>query len=944
MDQPLVRGSATPVPALVGCTLSHYTFLSLIGAGANGEVYLAEDERLRRQVAIKVLSPHLLTDERARRRFRQEALTLSRLNHPNIATIHDFESTDDRDLLVMEYVPGETLSDRIERGPLPESDVVRLGIQLMQGLGAAHAQGIIHRDLKPRNLRVTTDGHLKILDYGLAQFSAATAADLTTRTGGASGGPFEGTPVYMAPEQLRGLPADERSDVYAGGEILFEMATGRRPFAAPNMVLLVDQVLNQPAPAPRTINVTLSLQLEEIVLRALEKRPDQRFQRAGDFEDRLRWLTRGAQHDPIPPRRRPMKAYVVVLVGIGAAAMAAWRLLPLEPVPAVLAFSARDWVLVADVADASGPSSQAVREALTLALQQSRHVNVLPRERVIAALQMMERPPDAALDEATALALCRRENAKVWLSPTIETAAGGWRITVRALDVAGQLLFVRGADVDSNRDMLASLDVLAGQVRGALGESVAQIAASRPLAQVTTHSTEALERYSRAIDESALGNLSEAEASLRAALVHDPEFAMAHFQLARVYLKRGLAVEERQQLEAAYTRRAKLTDRERHLIEASYYDNRDDYDKAEQTLRTLVGLYPDDANGRYELGLGLAFNGKTTEAAKELTEALGIDPFLSPAYSRLVLLLAETNQNAEALKVFDEAARRKLSTPELRWGRAMAFFGLDQLPQARGEFDAMAASAQQSEQVIGRLYASRLLIYEGRFAAAADDLDQAVRADRLSSHTYPERVGQYLLGRLALLRGNQTEALQHARDMTAGQEVRVEHLHHAGHLQILGGSVASAEKTLKRLLDISSERPNAFTRSCTLQLEGEIAARRGHVGPATDLFKEAAAAYPTYHAHVGLAQLAEGRLDWRSAAAEWRQVVAARGDILRYGFPADLVYAHLQLARASARLGQMADARAGYDRVIAAWQHGDDTLLRRRVLEESLHFSEMRTK
>jgi tetratricopeptide (TPR) repeat protein len=256
----------------------------------------------------------------------------------------------------------------------------------------------------------------------------------------------------------------------------------------------------------------------------------------------------------------------------------------------------------------------------------------------------------------------------------------------------------------------------------------------------------------------------------------------------------------------------------------------------------------------------------------------------------------------------------------------------------------MAASAQPSEQVIGRLYSSRLMIYEGRFAAAASELDQSVRADRLSGHSYPERVGLYLLGRLALLHGNHAEALLRARDMTAGDDVRVEHLHHAGHLQILGGALPAAENTLKRLLAISSERPNAFTRSCALQLQAKIAAKSGRTAKAADLFKEANAAYPTYHAHIGLAELAQSRLDWHAAAAEWRQVVAARGDILRHGFPADLVLADLQLARMGAKLGESVEAQAGYDRIVAAWQNGDDSMLRRRALEESSQFSDRRKK
>jgi tetratricopeptide (TPR) repeat protein/tRNA A-37 threonylcarbamoyl transferase component Bud32 len=933
----VVRTSTATV--LVGCTVSHYKFLSLIGTGGNGEVYLAEDQRLHRQVAVKVLSPHLLTDARARRRFRQEALTLSRLNHTNIATIHDFESSGDRDLLVMEYVPGETLNDRIERGPLSEMEAVDLGTQLLQGLAAAHRQGIIHRDLKPRNLRVGPDGHLKILDYGLAQFTAP-ASDLTTHTGGASGSPFEGTPVYMAPEQIRGLPADERSDLYAAGEVLFEMATGQRPFQAPNMFGLIDQVLNQPAPSPRTINPALSSHLDSVVLKALQKDPGQRYHHADDFEADLRGLMTQ------PPRRSLKKAAALLgaLALLVAAGLGAWRFTSSKAAVPVLAFGPRDWVLVADATGGEQPSGQAMREALTLALQQSRYINVLPRDRVVAGLRRMEKPPSAPVVDATALDLCRRENAKIVLSPTIETIPGGWRLAVRALDASGRLVFMRQSDIGSRSRMLAALDTLAGEVRRALGESVTQIAGTRPLAQVTTPSTEALERYSRAIDQIVQGNLSEAEASLRAALVLDPEFAMAHFHLARVFLRRGLAAEERQHLEAAYLRRERLTDRERHQIEATYYDNQEDYDKAEQTLRTLVGLYPDDANARYELGLGLASNGKPVEAAKQLGEAVRIDPFLSPAYSRLILTLMESNQSEQALSVFDQAAQRNLATPELRWGRALALFGLDRLSEARREFDALAASPQQSEQVIGRLYANRLLIYEGRFATADSALDQSVRSDRLSNNTYPERVGLYLLGRLALLRGHRAEALARARDMTSGEDVKVEHLHHAGHLQVLAGDLPAAEATLQRLAAISKERPNAFTRSCTIQLQAGIAALRGRDAQAADLLKEADAAYPGYHAHVGLAELAEKHSDWRAAADEWRQVTGARGDILRHGFPADFILARLQLARASARLGLIADARASYDFVLATWQRGDMTPIRRQALDESSHLSDRRLR
>ena len=195
-----------------GEVLGHYRMLEKIGEGGMGEVYRAGDEHLGRDVAIKVLPAGTLADHHARKRFRQEADALSQLNHPNIATIYDFDTQEGVDFLVMEYIPGETLSNRLCQGQLLEKEVVRLGLQLVEGLAAAHEQGVIHRDLKPGNLRLTSDERLKILDFGLARLvrclspMAGTESSLDTVV-------FAGTLPYVAPEQLRGAAGDVRTDM-----------------------------------------------------------------------------------------------------------------------------------------------------------------------------------------------------------------------------------------------------------------------------------------------------------------------------------------------------------------------------------------------------------------------------------------------------------------------------------------------------------------------------------------------------------------------------------------------------------------------------------------------------------------------------------------------------------------------------------------------------------
>ena len=229
---------------LVGIELGHYRVVEKIGAGGMGEVYRAHDEHLARDVAIKVLPPGTLIDESARKYFRKEALILSQLNHPNIATIYDFDTQQGVDFLAMEYIPGITLSEKVAAGPLPEKEVLRLGVQLAEGLSAAHDHAVIHRDLKPGNLLVTSDGRLKILDFGLARLrlpvtdNAATESLSETRA-------MAGTVPYMAPEQLLGGEIDARTDIHAAGSVLYEMATGQRPFAEVELPQLIGAILRR---------------------------------------------------------------------------------------------------------------------------------------------------------------------------------------------------------------------------------------------------------------------------------------------------------------------------------------------------------------------------------------------------------------------------------------------------------------------------------------------------------------------------------------------------------------------------------------------------------------------------------------------------------------------------------------------------------------------------
>jgi TolB-like protein/predicted Ser/Thr protein kinase len=286
--------------SLIGFELGRYRIVERIGVGGMGEVYRARDQHLDRDVALKVLPPGSLANDHARNLFRKEAHILSRLNHPNVATIFDFETRDGMDVLVMEYIAGTNLSEKIAGYPLPQEEVVSLGAQLADGLAAAHECGIVHRDLKPGNLRVCADGRLKILDFGIAKLLHVTTSggtELPSETGSVSG-----TIPYMAPEQLRGEKADARSDIHSAGCVLYQMATGRRAFPDIDISELIGAILNHQPTPPSELNRALSPQFDEIIAKCLEKDPRKRYQSAKELAADLRALGRNLDLNVAPTK------------------------------------------------------------------------------------------------------------------------------------------------------------------------------------------------------------------------------------------------------------------------------------------------------------------------------------------------------------------------------------------------------------------------------------------------------------------------------------------------------------------------------------------------------------------------------------------------------------------------------------------------------------------
>ena len=632
-------GSEGDRGGMVGKTISRYRVLAKLGAGGMGEVYRAHDERLQRDVALKVLPTDILADETARKRFRKEALALSKLNHPNIATVHDFDTQDGVDFLVMEYVAGATLTKRITDGALPEKELAQLGIQIAAALEEAQEQGVVHRDLKPGNVMVTPKGQVKVLDFGLAKLVrplADTAATMSmTETPAAAG-----TLPYMPPEQLKGKPVDVRADLYALGAVLYEMGTGRRAFPDRESHRLITAILHETPQPPRALNREVSAGLESIIFKALEKDPEHRYQSARELRVDLERLS-GPEASLATPRRRGMTRRQ--LVAIGGATLVALLAVPLglnvgglrDRLLGTATAPRIESIAVLPLENLSGDPEQdyfaaGMHEALITDL-----AKLGGFKRVIGrAAAMRYQDTDKPLPQ-----IAQELNVDAVITGSVLRSGDRVRITAQLINAATEEHLWADRYERELRDVLALQNEIVAAITREINLQLTPQEQTR-LASARTVNPEAYEAYLRGrfhFGKLTPEDVATALAFYQLALEKDPNYALAYTGIAEVWFartesQRVQAREAGPRMKAAALKALELDDTlaESHAALAHVRHVYEwDWAGAEAEFRRAIELNPNSANVRTFYGSFLIAMKRPEEGIPLLERALELDPFQS---------------------------------------------------------------------------------------------------------------------------------------------------------------------------------------------------------------------------------------------------------------------------------------------------------------------------
>jgi len=741
----------------------HYRILGPLGQGGMGEVFLAEDERLGRRVALKFLPQASSADPDARERLRREARSLAALSHPHIAAIHALESDGYRSCLVMEYVEGETLAARIAKRPLRIPEVIAIGRAIAEALAHAHARSVIHRDVKPANIIVDSKGAATLTDFGIAHIEGATR--LTAE------GFTPGTVSYMSPEQTRGETVDARSDLFSLGAVLYEALTGRRAFAGDRPEATLYAIQHHEPEPPSALRSGIPLELERIVLKSMKKDPAHRYQHAEDLAADLsamegvgaksadaRTVTSGASTPGGPSTggssagasspggrgRAPLLPRLALGIGLVAIAAAIYLFGPFRPggrqavntaEAAQKSIAVLSFQNLEEPADPRG-SAPIATSLLTVGLGESQVMPVLSAQRIHDVLRQMGKPNEI-VKGAEALQVAGRAGAayvvtgyiyatqpSVILAAEVASTSDGTVLTACKVQTPG-----------GERGLFMAVDSLTTALRDGLARAGFGVRESSvDVAGLTTRNPAAYRAYVRGLDQLYQSNWTEADHAFRSAIAGDSTFALAWYYSAVATWWNADIEGAQAEVEAALRLGNRLSGRDREGLKALGTLIRNDYPGAARQYRALLDRYRDDKEFLYGLGEAL-YHGGTDEAGglRALERATEIDPSFGVAYGHIVDIDIDRNDLDAALAAAERLVR---ADPDNAHGHKLKsdvlFLRGDAEGAIRASRDALARNPESIDVLMGIACAQGIL---GNFDSLRVAIGQLSNSQRPEAKT-----------------------------------------------------------------------------------------------------------------------------------------------------------------------------------------------------------------
>lgn len=957
---------------VISQTISHYRVLSRLGSGGMGEVYFAEDTTLGRKVAIKFLPADAMLNEHARKRLIKEAQTAATLDHPNICSIYEVGQENGSAFIVMQYVEGETLAARMQDKPLELREALHLAAQVTDALTEAHSRGITHRDIKPQNIMITPRGQAKLMDFGLAKMVRGTLesdSQAATETMLSEPGKILGTVPYMSPEQARGETLDARSDIFSLGVVLYEMVSGRQPFAASSMAGTLSAILSRKLPPLARYLPETPAELERIVDKALAKDKEERYQNAQDLLIDLRRLYHrleieeelersqqplvssaanglkgGQEKTLIDSARQPMvqaseaighkpsvnETLVAGIIKHKRAAAAVLIAIILTAGGAYLYFrqaaslTERDVVLITDFDNTTGDTvfDGALKQALAVQLEQSPFLNIFSEERIRETLRYMDRSPDERVTREIAREICQRQGIKAMITGSISSLGSHYVIGLEAVNAqTGDVIARQQVEAEKKEQVLLMLGQAASKFREKLGESLPSIQKfDAPIEQATTSSLEALKSYSLGHEQHEKGNDLEAIPLLRSAVEIDANFALAYAELSLAYRNTAQLGPAAENANKAFELRERASEREKLEISARYYEyGTGEIDRLIEVAELWNRTYPSDAIPHNLLALGYNAIGQFEKGLEETREAIRLYPKFIGAYSNMTNAQIRLNLFNEAREGIAQAFAQNLDSASLHYHLYLIAF-------MNGDADAMK---QQIDWTRGRVdesqgfgWQAETFAFSGQMRQSQEFYRRGIELAQFRNKEFAARLAatnaqrNAVVGNCQQARESTTQALTLARSNSS--------LMRGAIALALCGETAQAQ-TLADELAKANPTDTVINAIWLPTIHAAIEIRKDNAAAAIQLlqpvgpYEAAAFLWPNYvRAQAYLKQKAG-----KEAMAEFQKILDHRG-----WDPTSPLYplAYLGLARASALGGDFATSQKAYKEFFALWKNADSTL------------------